>query len=141
MMFCIICNTINAIMGEKSSPPSGGIHLLKIFRYKSVICRRVCQGWSSQRILGIQLKKILNIIKKKYKLNILLIPCAMLNIFYPFYNCELCLVKAHSQLLRSRGIFSIILNSRDLRFCTLLLKTSITAWCETGGTSPTSPAS
>lgn len=82
-MFCTICNTNSATIGEKSRPPNGGIIRLNKFKYISVISRIVLNGWFSHLILGIQLKNILNIIKKKYKLNMLLIPFAIPSILPP----------------------------------------------------------
>jgi len=61
------------MIGEKSKPPNGGIILLNIFKYISVTSRIVFQGCFSHFMLGIQLRKILKIIKKKNKLNILFI--------------------------------------------------------------------
>lgn len=61
---CKICNTIKAIIGEKSNPPIGGMSLLKMSKYKSVTSLIDFIGCCCQLILGIHVKNILNIIIK-----------------------------------------------------------------------------
>lgn len=57
---------MTATIGEKSKPPTGGIILLKIFKYKSVTSRSASNGCLYQSILGTKLKRHLKSINQKY---------------------------------------------------------------------------
>ena len=66
---CNICKRIIASIGEMSIMPIGGIIPLNIFKKGSTTEQTHFIGCCCQSIFGNQLRKILTIINKKYKLN------------------------------------------------------------------------
>lgn len=64
-MYCKICKTIIAIIGEKSKPLNGGISRLNISRYKSVTSFNAAKGCLYQSIDGTKLKRHLTRISQK----------------------------------------------------------------------------